>query len=206
MKTYRVLVGCEESGTVRDAFARRGWDAWSCDLLPSRSKGQHIQHDVFDAIKLWGPWNLIILHPDCKAMALSGNGTYGYGRKKNNERLSALFWTETLWNTAKAHCAHVALEQPKSSLRQRLGSRTQEIHPYEFGHMEQKTTWLWLHHLPLLVPTNNVYDEMMKLPEKERCKVWYASPGKNRSRDRSVTYAGIAQAMADQWGHYIETH
>lgn len=159
--------------------------------------------DVMEAISMMS-WDLIILHPDCKAMALSGNGTYGAGRTKHADRIQALNWTSNLWNEARQDCNHVALEQPKSSLKQSLGSRTQEIHPYEFGHPEQKTTWLWLHNLPLLVPTTNVYDEMMKLPEKERCKVWYASPGKNRSRDRAVTYSGIADAFASQWGAYLE--
>lgn len=194
----RVLIGCEESATVREAFARRGHDAWSCDLLFSRIPGKHMRCDIAEAIN--GGWDLIILHPDCTKLSLSGNGTYGIGKYKHPRRIEALDWTENLWRKARGLCGKVCLEQPKSILVQRLGKADQTIHPWQFGHMEQKETWLWLHGLPALVPTKDVKQEMLKLPVKKRCRVFHMSPGYRRKRDRSKTYAGIAAAMADQWG------
>ena len=194
----KVLVGCEESGTVREAFRRRGHDAWSCDLLLSRIHGNHLRCDIFEALQQ--RWDLIILHPDCTKLSLSGNGTYGVGKYKNPQRIAALDWTERLWLTANGVSSLVAMEQPMSILAQRLGNPDCIIHPWEFGHPEQKQTWLWLRGLPPLKPTKVVWQEMLRLPKRERERVFYMSRSHNRKRDRAKTFDGVAEAMAEQWG------
>lgn len=196
----RILIGCEESGAVRDAFAALGHDAFSCDLLPARNGGAHFQQDILELLRMTrGQWDIVILHPPCTALALCGNSTYGRGMAKHAQRLEALDWTEALWREATAHCAHVMLENPKNVLGARIGRHSQVIHPWQFGHPEQKETWLWLHGLPPLVETQNVYEEMMALPKAKRERIHYMSPSDTRARDRSVTFSGIATAIAEQW-------
>lgn len=165
----RVLVGCEESGTVRDAFAARGHDAWSNDLIPARNGGKHLQKCVKKAIVEDGPWDIIILHPDCTALTVAGNSTYGRGMPKNHMRFEAIEWTVDLWNLAKKHAKKgAALENPVGVLPpDRMGKPTY-IHPWQFGHPEQKKTCIWLDRLPALIETNNVYAYMMTLPKRER--------------------------------------
>lgn len=193
----RILVACEFSGTVRDAFAAKGWDAWSCDLLPSETGGQHFQCDAMEVLNR--DWDLIMLHPPCTKIALCGNSTYGKGMPKHAERAASLDWTESIWRKAVAACPCVGLENPKNVLGARIGKRTQVIQPWQFGHLEQKETWFWLHGLPRLKPTRVVFDEMMKLPRKERERIHFMSPGENRGHERSRTFTGIAAAMAEQW-------
>lgn len=186
---------------MRNAFLKRGHIAFSCDLLPSRCLGEHYQEDIAKLLKSTrGNWDLIILHPDCTQMALSGNPTYGRNKPKAAQREIAIEWTWNLWIEATAHCPRVALENPMSAFSRKL-KRSQEIHPWQFGHPEQKTTWLWLHNLPPLIPTNDVHAEMMLLPKVKRERVWSMAPGPNRKRDRSVTFQGIADAFAEQWGN-----
>ena len=194
-----VLVACEFSGVVREAFRKRGHDAWSCDLLPTDVYGKHYEGDVFDVIDR--SWDLIIAHPPCTAIGVCGNSTYGDGQPKYNERLSAVEWTRLLWDRCIESADKVCFENPVGVL-QRLGGfpRPQYIQPYQFGHLEQKKTGLFLHGLPELVETNNVYDEMMKLPKRERERIHYLPPSKDRWKIRSTTYQGIADAMAEQWG------
>lgn len=188
----RVLIGCEESQTVCQAFRDRGHETYSCDLLPTRGNPDwHIQGDVMDAVRSYG-WDLIILHPDCTAMAVSGNRWYGTGMPRNDERLQAIRWTRKLWSTAKAFCDRVVLENPVSVIFQHLGAEVQYIQPWQFGHGETKRTGLALHNVPPLTPT--------KIVEGREGRVWRMAPGPNRKRDRSKTYEGIASAMADQWG------
>jgi hypothetical protein len=195
-----VLVGCEESGVVRDAFLRRGHEAYSNDFEPARNGGPHIQDDVMKAL-YWKEWDLIILHPECKFMCVSGNRHYGRGTPKNYLRQKALQWTELLWRAAKQRArVGVAMENPMSTLWRYIAVVPQYIQPYQFGHPETKKTGLALDRLTPLVETNNVYDQMVLLPKKDRNRIHYMSPGANRSRDRSVTYSGIAAAMAEQWG------
>lgn len=193
-----VLIGCEESQVVTQAFRRRGHNAWSCDLLPTRGNPEwHIQGDVMEVIPEQR-WGLIILHPDCTAMAVSGNRWYGSGMPKNPERLVAVDWTLRLWERAKLWAAHVALENPASVIFPRLkflGANVQYVQPWQFGHGEVKKTGFALHNLPELKPTNIV--------EGREERVWRMAPGPTRKRDRSVTYQGIADAMADQWGAYV---
>lgn len=188
----RVLIGCEESGKVRDAFLKRGHDAWSNDIIPSRGGGQHLQMCVTEAITKHGPWDIIILHPECTALSLSGNRWYGNGMPHNTARKAAIQWTKDLWILAKKHAkAGCALENPTSVIWKHIG-QPQYIQPNQFGHGEQKKTGILVDRLPALKPTNVV--------EGREQRIWKMAPGPNRKRDRSETYQGIADAMAEQWG------
>jgi hypothetical protein len=204
-KSYKVLVGCEYSGTVRDAFIRKGHEAISCDLLPTDKEGPHYQGDIYEMLNQ--QWDLIILHPPCTALTVAGNSTYGEGQPKYQERLDSVAWTVDLWEACKSVSSRVCLENPVGVL-QRLGGmpKPQYVQPYEFGHLEQKKTGLFLHGLPKLKPTNNVYDEMMKLPKNVRERLHYLPPSPDRWKIRSTTYQGIADAMAEQWGLYEGNH
>ena len=164
----KILIGFEFSGKVRDAFKAKGHDAWSCDLLPSVSNNdKHLKCDIFEALTAF-KWDFIGLHPVCTAMSLCGNRHYGKGMSKHIERVNALQFTKRVWETAKALSPKAYLEQPKTILGNVIGKKSQTIHPWQYGHKEQKETWLWLHGLSPLVETNNVYDEMMLLPQAQR--------------------------------------
>ena len=193
----KVLVGCEESQAVTIAFRERGHDAYSCDLQEC-SGGHpewHIQGDIFEPLK--DGWDLFIAHPPCTWIAVSGNRYYAGTQKR--QQAADFIWK--LW-TASNHIERVSFENPVGQINKYLPEmpKPQYIQPYQFGHMETKKTGLWLRGLPKLIETNNVYEEMMKLPKKKRERVWYMSPGKNRGKERSKTYKGIAEAMAEQWG------
>jgi hypothetical protein len=194
----KVLVACEYSGTVRDAFIAKGHSAISCDLLPTDKEGPHHQGDVYDCLS--ERWDLIIAHPPCTSLTVAGNSTYGKGQPKYNERLASVKWTKQLWADMIKQSKSVCLENPVGVL-QRLGGfhKPQYIQPYMFGHMEQKKTGLFLHNLPNLVATNNVYDAMMQLPVCERQRLHWLPPSADRWKIRSQTYSGIAQAMSEQW-------
>jgi len=195
----RVLVACEYSGRVRDAFKALGHDAMSCDLLPSDAPGKHYQGDVYDMLN--ERWDLIIAHPPCTALTVAGNSTYGEGQPKYSERLEAVKWTVALWEACKKVSPRVCFENPVGVLC-RLGGmiKPQFVQPYMFGHMEQKKTGLFLHGLPELKETKNVYAEMMLLPKNVRERLHYLPPSHDRWKIRSTTYQGIAAAMAEQWG------
>lgn len=195
-----VLVVFEFSGTVRDAFIKRGHNAVSCDLLPTEADGPHIQGDCVIAIKS-RKWDIIIMHPPCTKIAVCGNRTYGRGKAKHHERIESAKWTKAVWELAKSVCDMVVMENPKNIMGSAVGKRTQAVQPYQFGHMEMKETWLWLHGLPRLKPTKNVYGQMMQLPKKERERIFYMPPSEDRGHLRSITYQGIADAMAEQWGN-----
>ena len=198
----KVLVGCEESQVVCQAFRKRGHEAYSCDLLPTRGKRKwHMQQDIMTAIPL-AYWDLIILHPDCTNMAVCNNSLCAKGKPRHQDRLDDIEWTVKLWELARFHSHSVALENPASTIfpvLRKYGAVVQYIQPCQFGHPEQKKTGLALDRLKPLVETNNVYDEMMKLPKHKRERMHYMSPGPNRKRDRSRTYDGIGDAMAEQW-------
>lgn len=196
----RILVACEYSGTVRDAFIKRGHDSVSCDLLPTDNPGPHIQGDCVDVIKQG--WDIIVMHPPCTALTVAGNSTYGEGQQKYSERLKAVDWTVEIWNLAKEYARiGVCMENPVGVLPRMGGIKpTQYVQPYMFGHLEQKKTGLWLDRLPPLKATDNVYQEMMKLPKRDRERLHYLPPSPDRWKIRSTTYQGIADAMADQWG------
>ncbi|EKT4089726.1 hypothetical protein QEG26_003706 [Stenotrophomonas maltophilia] len=179
----RALVACEYSGRVRDALRRRGVDAMSCDLLPTEVPGPHYQGDVRDV--LHDGWDLLIAHPPCTHLAVSGARWF---KDKQREQAEALDFVRLLLN---APIPRIALEQPISIVASRIAPASQVIHPWQFGHGERKTTCLWLINLPHLVPTNIVAGR------EER--VHRMAPGPNRWKERSRTFQGIAEAMADQW-------
>jgi len=201
-----VLIGFERSGVVRDAFAAKGHYSWSCDIELSSSNNQsrlanHLHCDIYQALK-YKKWDLIILHPMCTALTVAGNKHYAKGKPKHSERLKAIKYTQDLWDYATSICDKVVLENPVSVLSTQTNlPKPQYIQPYQFGHTEQKKTALYLHGVPELQPTNNVYDEMMKLPKNERERVFYMPPSEYRAEIRSKTYQGIANAMANQWGY-----
>jgi hypothetical protein len=197
---YDVLIGCEYSGRVRHAFRARGINAMSVDLLPSDDDSpHHVQGDVTQFLDM--PWQMCIFHPPCTALTVAGNSTYGEGQPKYAERLASVKWTVALWNACKAVSPRVCFENPVGVLP-RLGGmpKPSYVQPYQFGHLEQKKTGLFLHNLPPLVATNDVYENMMKLPKNVRERLHYLPPSPDRWKIRSTTFQGIADAMADQWG------
>jgi len=192
-KRMKVLIACEYSGRVRDAFIAAGHDAMSCDLLPSESPGPHYQGDVRDILD--EQWELMIAHPPCTHLAVSGARWF---KDKQKEQAEALDFVKLLMN---APIEKIALENPVSIISSRIRKPDQIIQPWQFGHPEAKATCLWLKNLPLLKPTN-----VLPLPSSGRWANQTPSgqnklgPSEDRWKLRSATYQGIAQAMADQWG------
>ena len=189
----RVLVACEYSGAVRDAFIAQGHDAMSCDLLPTDVIGPHYQGDVRDVLDY--PWDLMIAHPPCTDLAVSGAAWFAKKRIVGAQQASASFFMLL----AKADIPRIAIENPVCVMSSLWRKPDQVVHPWMFGHKEQKATCLWLKQLPPLVQTNNVHGEMMLLPKNQRERLHYLPPSKDRWKLRSATYQGIANAMAAQW-------
>ena len=181
----RVLIACEFSGVVRRAFRALGHDAWSCDLLPAEDGGEHFQKNALD-VAYTGEWDLMIAHPPCTHLAVSGARWF---KEKAAEQRAALGFVKTL---LEAPVVRIALENPVSIISSRIRKPDQIIQPWQFGHGEVKATCLWLKNLPKLKPTNVV--------EGRHPACWLASPGPERWKVRSRTYEGIAKAMAEQWG------
>ena len=190
----RVLVACEYSGTVRDAFKARGHDAWSCDLLPTDSPGQHIQGDVLEVLN--DEWDLVIAHPPCTHLAVSGARWFKDKQKEQEEALE--FFRKIL----EAPVDKICVENPVSIVSSRIRKPDQTIQPWMFGHEVSKKTCLWLKNLPLLTPTNIVgKGEFVTFSSGKKMPSWYnLSPGEDRWKIRSKTFEGIAKAMAEQWG------
>jgi hypothetical protein len=180
----RVLIACEYSGTVRDAFIAKGHDAISCDLLPTDKLGPHYEGDVFDIIGKG--WDLMIAHPPCTHLAVSGSRWF---KDKVTEQAEALAFVRRLLD---APILKIALENPISVISTRIRKPDQIIQPWQFGHGETKATCLWLKGLPKLAPTNIV--------EGREARVHRLPPSPDRWKIRSTTYQGIADAMAEQWG------
>jgi len=192
-----VLVACETSGAVRNAFRDRGHDAWSCDLLPSDDLSDyHIQGDALEVIPSRA-WDLMIAHPPCTYLCNSGVGWLRKeaGRPTKMRHASKFFYA--LWN---ASIPRVVCENPIPHRYGRLPRYTQIIQPYQFGHPERKATCLWVRGVEPLQGTKDVKREMEKLPKHLSQRLHYASPSPDRWKIRSKTYTGIAQAMATQWG------
>lgn len=189
----KVLVACEFSGTVRDAFAALGHDAWSCDLIPSEKPGNHV---VGDARELLADpsWDLLIAHPPCTHLSVSGARWF---KDKGEEQEAALAFFLAFLN---APIPQIAVENPVSVAATRICPPTQVVHPYWFGDPEQKTTCWWLKALPPLVPTDYCEARMAKLPDRERRRVFHMPPSADRGRERSRSFPGMARAMAEQWG------
>ena len=184
----RVLIACEFSGIVRQAFRANGHDAWSCDLLPTDSAGAHIQANVLTVLDQG--WDLMISHPPCTHLAVSGARWF---KEKAHDQLLALEFVQRLLD---APIRHIALENPVSIISSRIRKPDQIIQPWQFGHGETKATCLWLKNLPKLVPT--------KVVDGREGRVWKMAPSPDRWKERSRTYPGIAQAMAEQWGDFVE--
>lgn len=182
----KVLVACEYSGTVRNAFIAMGHDAMSCDLLPTDAEGPHYQGNVFDVIN--DGWDIMIAHPPCTHLAVSGARHFA-AKKASGVQDEALAFVQALMD---APINRIAIENPISIISSKIRKPDQIIQPWQFGHGETKSTCLWLKNLPNLMPTNIVdgrSDRIHKMP-----------PSPLRWKLRSTTYKGIAKAMAQQWG------
>lgn len=197
----RVLVACEYSEIVRDAFEKRGHDAVSADYRPTEIEGNHYQGNVMDIID--DDWDLMIAHPPCTYLANSGvRWLYEEEGRWEKMEKAALFFKSLL----EADIPMIAVENPiphKYAVEIIGRKYDQIIHPYQFGHTETKSTCLWLKNLPSLKETNNVKKKMENLPDKEKHRIHYMSPSKDRSKKRSLTFEGIAQAMAAQWSNLL---
>lgn len=221
----KVLVACEFSGVVRRAFREEGHEAYSCDLLPSEDnspfhikadckkaiempfhkindEGEYLNYDVHHTARRFIHWDLIIMHPPCTHLAVSGNRWYGVGKPQHHKRIESIAWTMDLFELAKARSKYVCMENPVGVLPIKP---TQYIQPYEYGHAESKKTGLWLHNLPKLTPTNIVnkpdtgyWDNQTPSGQNK------LGPSPDRWKKRSITYEGIANAMVSQWGTFIK--
>jgi len=190
-----VLIAYESSGTVRQAFLNRGHNAWSCDLQRADDSSlKHIRMDarkVMEHRKVWAyNWDLIIMHPPCTALCVSGNAHYGTGKPKHDQRLEAIDYTLEMFELAKSVARFVCMENPVGVLPIKA---SQYVQPWQFGHGECKKTGLWLHNLPRLEPTDIV--------EGREQRIWKLGPSPDRWKIRSKTYQGIADAMAQQWSN-----
>jgi hypothetical protein len=192
----KILVACEFSGTVREAFRAMGHDAWSIDLIDTEIPGSHIVGDVREYLR--GDWDLMIAHPPCTYLARSG---WHWVNKPDQDTLplkgeprrrAAIEAAEFFRLLLDAPIPRVAVENPRLISHVNLPPPTQTIHPWQFGHGETKATCLWLKNLPPLQPTNIV--------EGREQRLWKLSPSVDRSKERSRTFQGIAAAMAEQWG------
>jgi len=190
-----VLIAYESSGTVRQAFLNRGHNAWSCDLQRADDCSlKHIRMDarkVMEHRKVWAyHWDLIIMHPPCTALCVSGNAHYGTGKPKHDQRIEAIDYTLEMFELAKSVARFVCMENPVGVLPVKA---SQYVQPWQFGHGECKKTGLWLHNLPRLEPTDIV--------EGREQRIWKLGPSPDRWKIRSKTYQGIADAMAQQWSN-----
>lgn len=206
--TYNVLIGMESSGTVRDAFRALGVAAISCDLLPTQADGPHMQCDIFEAVQSQR-WDLIIAHPTCTKLCVSGNHVYAAGKPRHQERLDAVAWTEQLWQACKAQAAAVCFENPVGVLSTMSNlPKPAYVQPYDFGEDASKKTALFLHNLQPLKPTRRQPGRQVTYKGKQferwanQCNSGQnrLGPSADRWQVRSKTYKGIAEAMAHQWG------
>jgi hypothetical protein len=191
----KVLVACEYSRIVRDAFLKRGHDAWSCDLLPTDRSGPHYEGNVIDILN--DGWDLMIAHPPCTYLANSGVCWL----KKDPSRWAKMEDAVVFFDILReAAIPKICIENPIPHKYGVGKTYSQIVQPWMFGHTERKATCLWLKNLPNLEETNNVKEEMLKLPKKEQQRLHYLPPSKDRWKIRSTTFMGIAEAMASQWG------
>lgn len=191
----KVLVACEESQAVTIELRKLGHEAYSCDIEPC-SGGRpewHLQQDVMPLLS--EKWDMIIAFPPCTDLAVSGAAWFEQKRRDGRQQRSIDFFMRFV-NT---NCEKIAIENPVGIMSTYYRKPDQIIQPYQFGHMEQKKTCLWLKGLPKLVSTNNVYEDMMKLPKNQRERLHYLPPSVDRAKLRSKTFPGIAKAMAEQW-------
>lgn len=194
----RVLIACEYSGVTRRAFAARGHDVMSCDLLESEDNSPyHYTGDIRDMLAQ--PWDLMIAHPPCTDIAVSGAAWFKE-KIANGRQERALDFVRFLMTQ---DIPRIAIENPVSVISSKIRKPDQIVQPWMFGHKEQKATCLWLKGLPKLKATNDVKAEMMLLPKRERERLHYLPPSPTRWKERSRTFSGIADAFAEQWGHCV---
>lgn len=207
----KLLVACEESQRVTAAFRAKGWEAYSCDIQePSGGHPEwHILGDCLPLLngdctfrtmdgaehRIDGRWDMLIAHPPCTHLAVSGARWFTEGKKPLSLKFEAAAF---FMKFAEADVERIAIENPVCIMSTLYRKPDQIIHPWMFGHPEQKKTSLWLKNLPKLQATDDVYEKMMKLPERERTRIWQLGGG--HAKERSKTFPGIANAMADQWG------
>ncbi len=200
----RVLVACEFTGRVRDAFTRLGHAAVSCDLLPTEVPGEHIQGDVRDV--LGDGWDMLIAHPPCTHLATSGARWFGMKKALGLQREALDFFLAML----NAPVPMICVENPMGIASTHICPPTQVVQPYQFGHADMKTTWLWLKNLPKLRPTKIVKPERVVGRNGKMYSAWsyrtFNAPKEQRAAERSRTFEGIAQAMAEQWGRLPTTY
>lgn len=216
MKRLRVLVGCEYSGVVRNAFLDRGHDAWSCDLLDTEQPGPHITGDVLEILN--EGWDLAIFHPECTYLTIAAEWAYGpgpyhqkvkpetlVGESRVQARKDAIEFVKKLWG---APIDKIAIENPIGVLTRELG-KPQIIQPHQFGHDASKATCLWRKNLPELKPTDRVAPRIVQDKDGKLRERWAnqtdsgqnrLTPSADRWKARALTYSGIARAMAEQWG------
>lgn len=195
----KVLVACEESQTVCKAFRALGHEAYSCDIQPC-SGGHpewHLQVDALEMLKM--RWDLIIAHPPCTDLAVSGAAHFREKQKDGRQQKAVEFFMRFV----NAECGKIAVENPVCIMSTRYRKPDQIIQPYMFGHQEKKKTCLWLKGLPPLTPTNDVREYMKTLPKNKQERLHYLPPSPERAKLRSKTFPGIAAAMAEQWGRLI---
>lgn len=192
----KVLVACEYSGRVRDALTKLGHEAWSCDIKPSETPGNHYQGNVLEILN--DGWDLMIAHPPCTHLAVSGARWF---KDKKEVQEEALDFVRQLMD---APIERIAIENPVSIISSRIRKPDQVIQPWMFGDPYTKTTCLWLKNLPLLTPTNIVDKGEFVIHGGKRISKWYS----NRELARDMTFPGIANAMAEQWtnNNYKELH
>jgi len=197
----RILVACEYSGRVRDAFIRRGHDAWSCDLLPTDVPGPHFQRDVLEVIENNGPWDMLIAFPPCTYLCVSGMHWTTRGLRDPKLTEDALEFVRKLMS---ASIPRIALENPIGAISSRIRKPDQIIQPYEFGEDASKRTCLWLKLLRPLKPTKHIEPRIINgrkrwgnQTDSGQNKL---TPSDTRWKERSETYLGVAEAMAEQWG------
>lgn len=202
----RVLIACECSGVVRDAFRDRGYEAWSCDLLPSETEGQHVQGDVLKMLDSY--WDLMIAHPPCTDLAVSGALRF---KGKEQKQADSLAFVKRLMD---APIPRICIENPVSIISSRIRKPDQIIQPYQFGHDASKKTCLWLKGLPqlridpakyveprIVVIGGGQYNRWANQTDSGQNRL---APSEHRASDRARTYPGIAAAFADQWGPIIQ--
>ena len=207
----KVLVACEESQRVCIEFRKKGHEAYSCDII-DQSGGHpewHIMADVLPLLngdckftttdgvehQIVGRWDMIIAFPPCTDLAVSGAAWFKEKQKDGRQQKSIEFFMKI----ASADCERIAIENPVGIMSTRWRKPDQIVQPWQFGHLEQKKTCLWLKGIPKLRETENVYDEMMKLPKNKRERLHYLPPSPDRAKERSKTFLGIAKAIASQW-------
>lgn len=201
----RVLIACEYSGTVRQAFTDLGHDSWSCDLLPSDRPGNHLQGNVLEVLDQ--DWDLMIAHPPCTYLTNSGVCWLWENKKeniKNEQRWIALNQAADFFKVLlNCNIDKICIENPipHKHAVSRIGQKYDQIvQPYHFGHMESKATCFWLKGLKKLDHTSDLKAQTMALSHRERNRLHYLPPSADRWKIRSKTYEGIARAMAQQWG------